>query len=353
MKKDLSITLYRVIATVFILICHIGTHYSIGIVAEGFKVGVQMFLLMSGYLAAKNSSKKRNISYYGKRIIRILMPIWCFIIPYLIISCILQMYNPLDFMPYLFGAFGLERITELDLFNSVDGLTHLWYITAALICELVAPLMLYIKNKFTNKTSAYYVISISSIIVLHIFSGIISIKLDYILVFVVGVILFDLLDKQYGFKEIVFYNAFLVMFVVLRVIAQMRIDDTMGYNDIINPLVYLVISYVLFIDLRYFVSLLGENFKTRLQKSKVICFVEKYSFEIYICHYIFIVGPLNVYMIQMHEILKNAMFLVCSMVTAIAVHLTATAINMIIAKKDSSKSDRAHNSKGDFINTNE
>ena len=333
MKKDLSITLYRVIATVFILICHIGTHYSIGIVAEGFKVGVQMFLLMSGFLCAKSSSKKRDISYYGKRVIRILMPVWCFIIPYLIVACILQMYNPLSFMPYLFGVFGLERITDLDLFSSVDGLTHLWYITAALICELVAPLILFIRNKFENKNLAYYAISISSIVVLHIVGGIISIKIDYILVFVVGVLLFDLLNKQYGFKEFAFYNAFLIVAVVLRLIAQKSIDGTMVYNGIINPLVYLVISYVLFVDLKYFVGILGENFKTSLQNSKIIGFIEKFSFEIYICHYIFIVGPLNVYKIQMHEVFKNVLFIVCSLVTAIAVHFMVTGINLLVAKK--------------------
>ena len=86
MKKDLSITLYRVIAMLFILLCHIGTHYSQGIIAEGFKVGVQMFLLLSGYLAAKNVHKKIQISKVFSRILRLMIPIWCFVIPYMIIT---------------------------------------------------------------------------------------------------------------------------------------------------------------------------------------------------------------------------------------------------------------------------
>ena len=79
MKRDFTVSLYRVIATVFILLCHIGTHYESALVSMGFLVGVEMFLLLSGYLCGKGIGKRRDLPYLGRRYLRMMQPVWIFL----------------------------------------------------------------------------------------------------------------------------------------------------------------------------------------------------------------------------------------------------------------------------------
>ena len=327
MNKESSISYYRVIATIFILICHIGTQYNSGIIAEGFLVGVQMFLLLSGYLSAKGIDKKRGFGYIGKRFLRILIPVWIFTVPYMIVAVIMNMYGVLDFVPYLLGIFGIPRLVNAPEFAVVQGLSHLWYVSIALICELIAPLLLAIKKKVKKRGAAYYATFLASVLLLHLLSLLTQIRFDYIAVFATGVFLSDFLKAKENSKRIIFANLSLIFALALRVVVQMKFDNSAMYEGFVRPFVYLVLAVALFIDIKAVVTFAKRKMPEKLVDNKVVSFFERFSYEIYIAHYIFIVGPLNVYLLGIPEIAKNVLFLVFSLALAVALGLAVRLTN--------------------------
>ena len=70
-KKDLSISLARLVATVFIIVCHFMQYYGL-LLAWWFNVGVQIFLCMSGFLYGGRDIKN-PIAFYKKQIPKILI----------------------------------------------------------------------------------------------------------------------------------------------------------------------------------------------------------------------------------------------------------------------------------------
>ena len=333
MKRDVTVSLYRVIATLFILLCHLGTHYENGLLSMGFLVGVEMFLLLSGYLAARGMSKPRDLRYLGRRYVRMMQPVWIFVLLYAAFALCLRRNGVLDFLPYLGGVFGLPRLHGADYFAKVQGLTHLWYITAALLCELVALPALWLKRTLGEPRRLYYAVAIPAVLGLYLLSGLTPIRFDYLLVFACGIFFFEILEKPVGKGGFVLSGAVLLFAFALRLVAMRLIDGTHFYTNTVIPLTYLMIAFALFVELRFLASGPMRALCERLAKGRVCGFLERCSYEIYISHYVFIVGPLCVFALALPEAVKILLFIACSLVAAYLLHLASRAVDRWCKKR--------------------
>ena len=103
MKKNVSIQLVRIIATVLILLCHLVQEFgntTIAMTGQFFNVGVQIFLFLSGYLYGKkniNDSKKWIMS----RLKKVIIPVYIFMIILFIIHFAMGSMNWKSLLVYL------------------------------------------------------------------------------------------------------------------------------------------------------------------------------------------------------------------------------------------------------------
>ncbi len=174
-KKKYNLSLIRFLAMNMIIFCHIfewigydlSNSKTIGIVGNFLAVGVQIFLLLSGYLYGKrddlfekdgkikfvlNNFKKILFDYYIYAFI-VIFPIYCL-------------------SSEISGITILKNIFRLLTFSGFGfGFRHLWFIQYILFCYVLTPffydLKVYLKNNIKSK---YILVCICGIALLEIFS---------------------------------------------------------------------------------------------------------------------------------------------------------------------------------------
>ncbi|HBA69388.1 MAG TPA: hypothetical protein DCZ40_08535, partial [Lachnospiraceae bacterium] len=124
-----SISLIRLIALCFVVICHIQQYMDMKL-AWWFNVGVQIFLCMSGFLYG-GKRIGNEIDFYIQRLKRILIPYYFVLI---IMSLIQLLYLDNVFDIYQFGLALIGRET-------IEGGEHLWYVPTILMCYFLTPLL--------------------------------------------------------------------------------------------------------------------------------------------------------------------------------------------------------------------
>lgn len=131
-QKDYSISFARLIATIFIFLCHFFQYYCNGL-TYFFNVAVQMFFFLSGLLYA-NRKIEDPIAFLKKGAKKILVPYYI----YVVIACIIgRIFIPEDCTWHI-----VVKLLLLDAEGSYTALNNLWFISHILFCYLMAPLFL-------------------------------------------------------------------------------------------------------------------------------------------------------------------------------------------------------------------
>ena len=141
-EKSLAISLVRILATVAIVLCHYLQAYH-DKWAWVLNVGVQVFLVLSGYLYGH-----KEVSHWGK---------WFF-------NRFVKLYVPL----YIFSTIVLLLIkycttTPVGIMNfiktgGVDGLGHLWFMKAITLCYIITPILQFLR-RYSNIVFSFIVLS--------------------------------------------------------------------------------------------------------------------------------------------------------------------------------------------------
>ena len=148
-----------------------------------------------------------------------------------------------------------------------------------------------------------------------------------------GCFFFEILEKPVGKGGFVLSGAVLLFAFALRLVAMRLIDGTHFYTNTVIPLTYLMIAFALFVELRFLASGPMRALCERLAKGRVCGFLERCSYEIYISHYVFIVGPLCVFALALPEAVKILLFIACSLVAAYLLHLASRAVDRWCKKR--------------------
>lgn len=114
---DYSISLIRLIATIFIITCHIMQYLSVEL-AWWFNVGVQIFLCMSGYLYGKKEKITDKLTFYKKNFTKILVDYYVVISPIILLFVL--------FIPEQISIITIAK--SLLTCGTLSGGGHLWYI---------------------------------------------------------------------------------------------------------------------------------------------------------------------------------------------------------------------------------
>lgn len=277
---------YRVAATVSIFLCHIFAKSSIPLLqmsTQFFNIGVSMFIVLSGYLYGMNNIKKPVYKWYFKRWIRICVPEYIFVFILFVVHLALSdRIAPLNWIIQILNLQGFEIY--------VNGAEHLWYLTVILFCYLITPLLdkLFKTEKPSSGVifSVLLFVSVFSVVCAYIIHRHTAIYIVYILLYITAFLL-----GRYCESFVRKRNAFLCMacalaFAVIRLAGKYFIDGSTLYDVFVVGFTQGGIALCLL----FVVCSLKK-----LKAFKALVWFDKISYEFYLVHYMFLIGPLYLF----------------------------------------------------------
>lgn len=280
--------------------------------AQFFCVGVHLFLIISGYLYGRREILSRTT--YKKWIIsrakRILIPMYIFMFFLLIIHLLKGIdIDIIHWLAYIFNLQGLEIY--------VHGAQHLWYLTIAMSCYFITPILDRYRNKFNelNITVIFVVLVITQVIMTYFIYQqfgryLIMIEL-YIFAYFIGMywenIAINL--KNFGISIVI---AILAM--GLRLLGNLKFDGSLLYDVIIVGYTLAFLALAIFYMGFYIISKVDNGLIERF-----IIHLDRISYEIYLVHYIFIFGPLKIMCLK-NNVVNCVLVLICTYIAAVILH---------------------------------
>lgn len=301
----------RVFAVISILLCHYmpeSNNVYLQMSAQFFNIGVNIFIIISGFCLGLQGEITDVKLWYRKRLKRIYIPYWIFLFSLSVVYIIKKIkFNFLNWLSCILGIQGANV--------GVWGADHTWFITAILICYLVTPL---ISKGFHRKRMieglAWGGAIIFSLIPWPFVFTLLSPVCFYSLAYFAG--------REYKENSMTFSKAIVTLVIMLisfivRVGTKIFVDGTFFYDRIIVTYTQYIAAFAIF-------ALFAFAFKNI--KSNRLCkkFCE-ISFEVYLCHYMFVVGPIS--------LMKITTSFVMNMIITTFVSCSIAMILHYIAKK--------------------
>lgn len=280
--KNLSIQYLRVLSMFMIVICHLVQESSnayIRMTAQFFNVGVFIFFVISGFLYGSkflDESGKNYKSWYVNRWKKVLCPFYIFLILLLLIYVILQ--KNIEFKNWIFQFLNLQG---LEIY--VNGAEHLWFLTVMAICYLITPLL----NEWKKREMKFFplifcLLWITGMLSTFFISSQMGLYTIYIITYVFGYMLGHKKIQIKGNLKRLLLCLMLLVAAFIRLITKSLWDGTSFYTVLCVGITQSIIA----------VSLLLIFLSLKFRENKIIIFLDGISYEIYLVHYMFIVGPI-------------------------------------------------------------
>ena len=313
-NKDYSISAIRLIAMISIVICHMLQYYD-NYLCEWFNIGVQIFLCISGYLYGKREKPNSVSMYLKNRLLRIYVEYFLVVVFYIILYFV---YHP----EYITPILAVKMIIGYD---TVIGGGHLWYIPTILLCSLLTLLYWDLYSEKTDDkifTVRCIAIAFLQIIVFETFFSFFNSA--WINCYFMGFILGCLTKNKY----MKLYKQFAFLLIILAAITnsvQLYVDLVAGtsgfssftlgcYHRFCNY-AHLCLGVSLFIiikDAQSRFSILNRSNRLRT----ILDLSDKYSYEIYLTHQFFILGPFSLMAITKSNIINITIIILAIILSA-------------------------------------
>lgn len=293
MKKGQQLsflTWLRACSAVFILLCHYCSHSSNSLVAMltmVFNIGVELFFIMSGFLVGYKGIPKPCTEWYKKRINRIYLPLWLF----LSVLAIMHILNgrSLFSIHWLLIALGLQGTVV-----HIWGAEQTWFISVLLLCYFLSPVILALIQKAAASERRTRNMAITAVCVMPVLYACFEQPWVYTVFRPVSLYILACAYGAFYDPEKTFTlrkNGIAMLVVVisfgLRLAAKYLCDGTVLYDRIVVPYSQSLAG----IAIVYLFEALFSNRKV----PRAVQFISDISFEIYLWHYMFVFGPIDVF----------------------------------------------------------
>lgn len=295
-NRDYSISFVRLIAMIFIFICHVMQQDNFHSTIKGaeiswdywFAVGVQMFLFISGFLYGKKD-KINIVEFYSKSMPKLLVNYYVFISVMLGVIC----FSPLM-------SITAEKVFKLLTFSgTVPGLGHLWFIPIILFCYLMLPIFsAIIKAMDKHRNFRFFIESIILIIIVHLvvklfFSGF---SPAWINCFVFGM-LYGKSEKRKSINTLFIIMTIIACLIFLPI--QFKIDywykgELPGFISYRYSLLTQYGKVFLGIFLVIILRFIYNKFFVNHSSHYILNWSDKYSYDFYLVHHIFVQSAFSI-----------------------------------------------------------
>lgn len=309
--SDYSISFLRFIALLFIIFCHVfeyigsnlGEGRCIAILGNYLCVGVQIFLIISGYLYGTKEylfKSQSRFEFIKKNYIKILVSYYCYIILFAIpVYFVATNYISKDTIKGL-----------LTVSSFIPGIHHFWFLPYILFCYLITPLLYDFRAYLLNKSKNVINITVwgGVLLTLLVIEIILKVYSPYfnpawINIYIIGFFLPTLLVKsqlKVLIKKSIIFFLFLIIILVLinytkyyvryEILPQYSFGKILKYGQYFIDYSRDITASILFL---LTVVKFGDFLNKKRFFSNLFIFLDNYSYEMYICHMIFVKGPLS------------------------------------------------------------
>ena len=136
-KRNIKIDIIKIIGLLAVILAHTKVPNQYIFQLRNFDVALLVFV--SGYLSYSSFSKTNNyFEYLWKRIKRLIIPTWIFLIIYF---CILLFNN------HVFGITFPYNLSQIkDSFLLLEGIGYIWVVRVYFLSALIVPFLIKINN---------------------------------------------------------------------------------------------------------------------------------------------------------------------------------------------------------------
>ena len=246
---------------------------------------VPLMILISGYLAVGSlkrnlKEKKPFLNYYWKRILRLVLPTWTF----LIIFFAVMAFFPID------GMYPYSNEYIINTFLLLNGMRYVWIIRIFLICALITPVIYYFDKIKSDYLQFLILLVLYILYEIAIFNQInqINIFYEFVLAYVVpyGIIylLGMITTKTRPRTDFIISLIFLAALLGVGYMLYLN-TGVVQFTQIAKypPTIY-YISYALFVSFLLFAIFKKIN----IPANRFVTFCSKSSLWIYLWHALFI-----------------------------------------------------------------
>lgn len=275
------ISLLRMLSVFSIISCHIMQFYNSEL-AWWFNTGVQVFLLISGFLYSQKNIKIKE--FYKKNIVKILFDYYVYLFIILFIYLLFKR-NYLNLSGIIRAIIGKG--------GGIKGLEHMWFISTIIICYFLTPFLQKLKNEIKNK----FFLFISFLILMLCIEPSPYFPGTWINCYIIGY-LFGTFSFNEKYKTIFNKISFFILIVgIITNIFQIYLQYFLNirYETKIEFLLYRYNKIFLALGIFIVFIIYLKRYKSKNQYIKNLYkYMNKYSYDIYLTHHIYILGPFSI-----------------------------------------------------------
>ena len=324
-SEQRTISIIRNISMFLIILCHYVSWFpSISWTGQFFNVGVPLFFIISGFLyGTKKILSKRD--FFIGRLKKIIIPLYVY---YLLMSIILLVFDQggnYEYLQIIKVILCLQGFCGGNIGNIISS--HLWFISYILLCYILTPFL----QKFKNRYSICKIIITYLMCMLLINIIILLINKPNFLVWFIGVLSYILSYYIGGKVHKIKYNSTINLYMIIgtiflltiRIFAKLFLDieGVLGnvYSNCIAIDLHCITAFFIFLLLMSIcIQYFAKNDLFNIFMSKI----SKYSYDIYIVHYMFITGVLSIKDKLGNIIIESFVFFIATFLSAILLHKT-------------------------------
>jgi hypothetical protein len=214
---------------------------------------------------------------------------------------------------------------------SYPGLGQLWFMTALMACYFVLPLLQAYRDKVGALTTSVKLwLALAVFVIISFLTLLSGLHLAYIFIFSIG---YFLGKTFYNFPHKMVYGLSLLFGGIgLRLLGRIYFDDTFLYNQVISTLTHIFIAVSFFILIPFVDKHILRFSPPRISRN--ISYSDTLTYYIYITHYFFLTGIVNVgtYLPE-HQFWGTLVVLVFSVLSAILLKKLADPLISYLNKK--------------------
>ena len=283
---DYSVLITRVLATCFIVTCHLMSYFHYSALAQLLSVGVPIFYFISGYLYAEKDIGDAK-QWLLKRVYKIYIPLimWLLVVT---VSSIIQGKAILPWYEYLVTLFNLQGINFIFT-NIPDIFKAPWFFTTIMFCYI----SLVFEKEYEKKVNKnafsrkywFYILLIGSLILIPV-----GINIFNLYGFYLGVIFKKRRIVQRTNERGVIGITLIIVMCMVRVIAHHYFDNTLIY-DLITPVTHSWLAIGIFLFVNYLQHQFQDLFVS-IASSRILTLLNGLSLYVYVCHRWFFDGTI-------------------------------------------------------------
>lgn len=303
-QESVFVSVSRVLAMLMIVACHVLQAYG-NDWAYVFNVGVQMFFLLSGFLYGRRDDINCK-NFLVSRLKKVYFP---YLIYFAITALCLTFFSKVQIswnqiVVYILNLQGFVG-------KPIDGLNHLWFLSVLMLCYILTPVIKkLLRKKFWVTVSGLLIIAIVEYSLLQKKYAMFT----WVALYLLGIIM--------GEKEIKYakWVGLLSVCASVLIISSLPGVGSLSQSGYFHIGVWFHVSLSLSI-LAMFYFALTKLLADECKVPRIFGWLDKYSYEIYLVHHLFILGPCSMLFVFDNKLISIILVIVCAMVSAVLLKL--------------------------------